>query len=83
MLAGLVNTLNPDMIVIGGGVAAAWDAFHDTLEKEIHYRAFEEAAERAKVVRTALDDDAGILGAARAAFLSQQPINLPLHGSVK
>ena len=67
-LAGLVNTFNPEMIVIGGGASAAWEAFHEPLAKEIQYRAFKEPAERATLVRTALGDDAGILGAAKSAF---------------
>jgi glucokinase len=67
-LAGLVNTFNPEMFVIGGGASAAWDAFAEPLAKEICYRAFTESAERAKLVRTALGDDAGILGAAKSAF---------------
>jgi glucokinase len=67
-LAGLVNTFNPKMIVIGGGASAGWDAFVEPLTKEIAYRAFAESAARAKLVRTALDDDAGILGAARSAL---------------
>jgi glucokinase len=69
-LAGLINTFNPEMIVIGGGASAAWDAFSERLEKEISYRAFAEPATRAKLVRTALGDDAGILGAARSALMS-------------
>lgn len=67
-LGGLVNTFNPDMIVIGGGASAGWDAFVEPLTKEIAYRAFAEPAKRAKVVRTALGDDAGILGAAKSAL---------------
>lgn len=67
-LGGLVNTFNPEMIVIGGGASAGWDAFVEPLTKEIAYRAFAEPAERVKLVRTALDDDAGILGAAKSAL---------------
>jgi glucokinase len=71
-LAGLVNTFNPEMIVIGGGASAGWDAFVEPLTNEIKDRAFAESAERAKLVRTALGDDAGILGAARSAFLNAE-----------
>ncbi|MFL6373216.1 MAG: ROK family protein [Pyrinomonadaceae bacterium] len=71
-LAGLVNTFNPEMIVIGGGASAAWDAFIGPLTKEVKYRAFAEPAERAKIVRTTLNDDAGILGAAKSAMHSTQ-----------
>ena len=68
MLGGLVNVLNPDIIVIGGGAAAAWDAFYEPVRKEIDFRAFAEPAQRARVAQTLLGDDAGILGAARSAF---------------
>jgi glucokinase len=67
-LAGLINTFNPEMIVIGGGASAGWDAFIEPLTKEIVHRAFAEPAERARIVRTALGDDAGIVGAAKSAL---------------
>lgn len=69
MLGGLVNALNPDVIVIGGGASAAWDAFHQHTRREIDFRAFPEPAKRAHLVRGKLGDNAGILGAARSAFL--------------
>ncbi len=67
-LAGLVNVLNPELIVIGGGTAAGWDLFIDHTREQIGKRAFRQPAERAKLVRAELGDDAGILGAARLAF---------------
>lgn len=67
-LGGLVNALNPGMIVIGGGVAAAWDAFIEPLTEELKYRAFNEPADRVQIVRGKLDDNAGILGAACSVF---------------
>lgn len=69
-LAGLVNVLNPEMIVLGGGVSAAWDLFADEVRREVNERAFPEPADRVKIVRAELGDDAGILGAARAVFAS-------------
>jgi len=68
-LASLVNVLNPEMIVIGGGVSAAWELFIGAVTAEVRQRAFREPAERVKIIRAALGDDAGILGAARSAFL--------------
>ncbi len=65
---GLVNALNPEMIVIGGGAAAAWDAFIDDLTTELHYRAFNEPSDRVRIVQGTLGDNAGILGAARSVF---------------
>lgn len=67
-LAGLINTLNPEIIVIGGGASAGWDLFMPELKKQIAIRAYKDAAKRAKIVRAELDDDAGILGAAKIAI---------------
>lgn len=67
-LADLVNVLNPEVIVVGGGASAGWDLFIKHVEEEIHARAFVEPAKRARLVRAELGDDAGILGAARIAF---------------
>ena len=70
-LGGLVNVLNPEVIVIGGGVAAGWDLFIEPLQSEILRRAFQHPGERVKLMRSDLGDDAGILG---AAFLASQKI---------
>lgn len=67
-LAGLINVLNPEAIVIGGGAAEGWDLFIDAAREEIGKRAFREPAERAKIVRASLGSDAGIVGAAYLAF---------------
>ena len=74
-LAGLINTLNPETIVIAGGLSAAWDAFIDHVRDQIGKRAFHEPAARVKLVRAELGDDAGILGVARLALLSSNPGN--------
>jgi glucokinase len=70
LLGGLVNAINPDRIVVCGGVTAAWDAFAPHVVSEIAYRAYEAPAYRAKLVRGELGDDAGILGVARSAWRS-------------
>jgi glucokinase len=69
-LAGLVNVLNPEVIVIGGGASAGWDLFVHHVREQINKRAFREPAERVKIKRAVLADDAGILGAAHLAFES-------------
>ena len=71
-LAGLVNVLNPELVVISGGLASAWDVFIESTRDQITKRAFREPALRVKLVRAKLGDDAGILGVARLAFLSLQ-----------
>lgn len=67
-LADLVNVLNPETIVIGGGVAGAWDLFIGATLDQIRRRSFPVPAERVKLMRAKLGDDAGILGVARLAF---------------
>ena len=70
-LAGLVDVLNPNMIVIGGGAAGAWDLFIDPVRKEIIQRAFGPPAKTVRLVRASLGNSAGILGAARVALDAQ------------
>lgn len=70
-LASTINVLNPEVIVIGGGVAAGWGLFINHVNEQITKRAFPEAARRAKVVRAICGDDAGLLGAAYLAFTTE------------
>jgi glucokinase len=71
-LGGLVNVLNPEIVVIGGGMSAAWELIIGPVASEMKKRAFREPAERVKLIPAKLGDDAGILGAARLAHLSHQ-----------
>jgi glucokinase len=70
-LASLINIFNPEMIVIGGGVADGWDLFIPHVNEQIAARAFPIPARRAEIVRAERGDDAGILGAAHIAFAAQ------------
>jgi glucokinase len=67
-LSGLINTLNPEVIVIGGGVALGWDLFISHAQKEINAHAHRVSVERVKILPAKLGDDAGILGAAKLGF---------------
>lgn len=61
--ATLVNLLNPERIVIGGGVLPAWDLFMPQAEQELRRRAFAAPAARVGFARAALGDLAGVTGA--------------------
>lgn len=65
-LANLINILNPEMIVIGGGVVNGWDLFEKHMYQQVEERSF--PLLRVKIVRAKCGDDAGLLGAARLAF---------------
>lgn len=61
--AALVNLLNPERIIIGGGVLPAWDLFMPTAEQEMRRRAFAAPADRVRFAPAALGDMAGVTGA--------------------
>jgi glucokinase len=63
-LVGVVNLLNPDCIVIGGGVANAGRALFNEVKKVIASRAMRVQAKEAKIVKAKLGTDAGLIGAA-------------------
>ena len=65
-IANLINILNPEIIVIGGGVVNGWDLFEKHMHQQVEERAF--PLLRVKIVRAKCGDDAGLLGAARLAF---------------
>ncbi len=67
-IADLINLLNVEKIVIGGGMAGAWGLFIGPLMAEVGRRAFEIPATRCEVLPGVLGDDAGVLGAARLVF---------------
>jgi glucokinase len=67
-LANLINIINPEMIVIGGGVANGWDLFEKHMHQQVAERAFPLLADRVKIVRAECGDDAGLLGAAKLGF---------------
>lgn len=62
-LAGLVNLLNPEQIIIGGGIAQAGEVLFAPIRREIRRRAFALPAEAATVVPAQLGPDAGVIGA--------------------
>lgn len=63
-LAGVINLLNPERIVIGGGVADAGKILFDAIKKTVRQRAMRVPAHCAKIVKAKLGQDAGLIGAA-------------------
>ncbi len=58
------NILNPDAIVIGGGVSAAGDILIKGVEKYFHKFAFPQVRTSTKLKLAQLGNDAGVIGAA-------------------
>jgi len=62
-LTGVVNLLNPDIVVIGGGVANAGTILFDEIRKTILLRAMPVQAKHVKIAHAKLGSDAGLIGA--------------------
>lgn len=67
-LASVVWILNPDTIVLGGGVAKAGDVLFNPTLREIRARTVDVFHERLQLVPAALGNDAGIIGNAALAL---------------
>lgn len=63
-LTGVVNLLNPDVIVLGGGVSGAGKILFDRVRLIVASRAMSVQAKHVKIVRAKLGPDAGLIGAA-------------------
>ncbi len=62
-LASFTNIFNPDMFVIGGGVADAGDEFMTQIWNALKKRAMAAPLRGLKLVRARLGNDAGVVGA--------------------
>lgn len=62
-IANIVNLINPEIIVIGGGVSGAGDPFIKRIAKVVKARALNANTKRLKIVQASLGNDAGVIGA--------------------
>lgn len=67
-LANVINFIDPQIIVISGGVINGWDLFASEMYRQVEERAFRAIAQQVKIVRAECGDNAGLLGAARLAL---------------
>jgi len=67
-MVNLVNTFNPEMIIVGGGVAKMGELLLEPARQVVRERAFKLAAEVVRIVPTQLGDDGGVLGGAIFAY---------------
>ncbi len=63
VLIGVVNLLNPRVIVIGGGVSNSFKFLKGSLTNVIKSRSMQVQSKMVKIVRAKLGDDAAIIGA--------------------
>ncbi|MCM8823000.1 MAG: ROK family protein [Candidatus Omnitrophica bacterium] len=67
-LAGMVNMLNPDRIILAGGIAQAGEILFSTVRKTIKERAMRVLSETVEVVPAGLGNDSGIVSGAALVF---------------
>jgi glucokinase len=67
-IGSLVNIFNPELVVIGGGFAAAGDFILEPAREILRREALAEAGYRVPIVRAELGTAAGLIGAGLVAF---------------
>lgn len=67
-VASMVMSLNPDVIVIGGGMIKAGEVILAPLRREVGCRVFPEHFQNLKIVPAQLGNDAGVIGSACLAL---------------
>ena len=64
-IANIANLLNPEMVVLFGGITNLGENLLGPLKEEVKRRAFKKATESLRIELSQLGDNSGILGAAR------------------
>jgi glucokinase len=67
-VANLINVINPDTVVIGGGVSNMGELLLAPLRRATELRAIKAAFERVRIVEAGLGPEAGLVGAVCVAL---------------
>lgn len=71
-VAGIVNLINPELVIIGGELAAAGETLLEPIRESVDRRSVPPAARSVRVIRGTLGEHAEVLGAA-AVQLARAP----------
>lgn len=69
-MVNLANIFNPEMIIVGGGMAKMADHLLEPARQVVRERAFQLPAQAVRIVPSQLEEEAGVIGA--AVFARQQ-----------
>lgn len=64
--------MDPEIVILGGSVALKIDGFVEEVKKRVIDKVYPNVKELVHIVRTDLDEDSGLLGAACLAFLKEK-----------
>ena len=67
-ITSFVNTFNPEVVVIGGGVMGAGELLLGPVRAEVAARALPPSRDMVEIVPAAFGVEAGMIGAAALAF---------------
>jgi glucokinase len=70
-IANIVSLMNPEVVIVGGGVGTQADLLIDQIREVVLYNAQPVAAQAVQIVPAELGANAGLLGAAQAVMLHQ------------
>jgi len=68
-IANIVSLLNPEVVIVGGGVGTQADLLIEHIREVVLHSAQPTSAQAVRIVPSQLGDDAGLLGAAKAMLL--------------
>jgi glucokinase len=67
-IVSLINVLDPELVIVGGGIAVAGEALFVPLEKKVRESEWSLNGEHVRIVPALLGEFAGAIGAARNAM---------------
>ena len=71
-ISSLVNLLNPEKVILSGGMIAAGKALFEPIRATVKANSFEVPARRAQILPAGLGADSGVIGAAGVALARYQ-----------
>lgn len=71
-VANIISTFDPEMVIIGGGVAKAGQIVFDRVQEVVDKRCFKAMSETCRIVPAGLGTDAGVIGAVALALLESK-----------
>ena len=72
-ISNLLHILNPEVVVLSGGVSAAGEMLMRPILQEVDRRTMEASRRNVKIRFGELGEDAGVIGAARAFLTLRSP----------
>ncbi|MDH7475768.1 MAG: ROK family protein [Anaerolineae bacterium] len=77
-IANIVSLVNPEVVIIGGGVGTQADLFIDRIREVVIHNAQPISAQAVQIVPSQLGESAGLLGAAKAMLLLYEQGIIPI-----